>query len=163
MALRNHAALGVQNGMRATVLGLGDDGGLRVASDAGALLELPTSYLSDGHLTYGYAITVHKAQGMTVDRSFVLGSSGIDRQWAYTALSRARLGSRLYLALERSPFSRERDETGGRGDETGSRLRADECPFVRLARDLARDRRKEAAIERDIDREPRERGFGLER
>ena len=100
---------------------------------------------------------------MTVDRAFVLGSAGIDRQWAYTALSRARSGSRLYLALERSPFSRERDETGGRGDETGSRLRADECPFVRLARDLARDRRKEAAIERDIDREPRERGFGLER
>ena len=45
MALRNDAGLGVQNGMRATVLGLGRDGGLRVVSDAGAILELPADYL----------------------------------------------------------------------------------------------------------------------
>ena len=37
MALRNDAALGVQNGMRATVLGLGRDGGLRVVGDAGEI------------------------------------------------------------------------------------------------------------------------------
>ena len=37
MALANDAALGVQNGMRATVLGLGRDGGLRVVGDAGEI------------------------------------------------------------------------------------------------------------------------------
>ena len=45
MALRNDPELGVQNGMRASVLGMGRDGGLRIVSDAGALLELSRDYL----------------------------------------------------------------------------------------------------------------------
>jgi len=35
---------------------------------------------------------------MTVEQTFVLASEAIDRQWGYTALSRARSGTRLYLA-----------------------------------------------------------------
>jgi hypothetical protein len=81
---------------------------------AGAVLELPADYLEDGHLTYGYAITAHKAQGMTVEQTFVLASEGIDRQWGYTALSRARSGTRLYLAGTHPALGRDRDDLGGR-------------------------------------------------
>ena len=76
---------------------------------------------------------------MTVDRAFVLGSAGIDRQWGYTALSRARAESRLYLAADDRALALERLETGGRHlDETDDAL-------GRLARDLARDAAQEPA------------------
>ena len=133
----------------------------RVASDARAVIELPADYLRAGHLTYGYAITAHKAQGMTVERAFVLTGKGIDRQWGYTALSRARAETRLYVAHERSDLGYECDELGGR------HVLGDRDPLDRLAADLARDRSQEAALERLLGRErlPPElgRGLGLDR
>ena len=108
---------------------------------------LPTHYLDAGHLTYGYAITAHKAQGMSVDRAFVLASEGIDRQWGYTALSRARSETRLYLGHEHPAPERECDELGGR------QMSVDQDPLARLLRELARDRSQEVALERRLGRE----------
>ena len=54
-------------------------------------------YLEAGHLAHGYAVTAHKAQGLTVERAFVLGGDEVYREWGYTALSRAREATRLYL------------------------------------------------------------------
>lgn len=39
---------------------------------------------------HGYAATIHKSQGVTVDRVHVLATSGLDRHAAYVALSRHR-------------------------------------------------------------------------
>ncbi len=44
----------------------------------------------------GYALTVHKAQGMTADIALVVGSEGASREWAYTAMSRATLATHYY-------------------------------------------------------------------
>ena len=41
-------------------------------------------------------MTAHLAQGMTTDRTFVLGSETVYREWGYTAWSRSRLGTRFY-------------------------------------------------------------------
>jgi AAA domain len=50
----------------------------------------------------GYAITRYGAQGMTVDRAFCVLSDGLTREEAYTALTRARNGTELYV-VSREP------------------------------------------------------------
>jgi AAA domain/UvrD-like helicase C-terminal domain len=49
----------------------------------------------------GYALTVHKAQGMTADIALVVGSEGATREWAYTAMSRATLATHYYEVFTR--------------------------------------------------------------
>jgi hypothetical protein len=96
LCLRNDRRLGVVNGTFATVQAIDADG-LLVTDDHGGLLRLPQTYLQAGHVTHGYAITGHKAQGLTVDHGFVLGSDALYREWGYVALSRGRQENRLYV------------------------------------------------------------------
>lgn len=44
----------------------------------------------------GYAATIHKAQGVTVDRTHVLATPGLDRHSSYVALSRHRTDVQLH-------------------------------------------------------------------
>ena len=48
------------------------------------------------HIDHGYAATIHKAQGMTVDRTHVLATPGMDAHTSYVALSRHRDGMDLH-------------------------------------------------------------------
>src|SRR5205085_2214719 len=50
-----------------------------------------------GRLAHGYATTIHKAQGVTVDRCLVLLDETVSREHAYTALSRGRHGNDIYM------------------------------------------------------------------
>lgn len=85
--LRNERQLEVRNGTLATVTRMGD-GYMEVRTDDGRTVTFdPASYREFAH---GYATTIHKAQGVTVDESFVLASRGFDRHLAYVALSRHR-------------------------------------------------------------------------
>ncbi len=52
------------------------------------------------HIDHGYAATIHKAQGMTVDRAHVLASAHMDRHAAYVALTRHRDGVVLHYGRE---------------------------------------------------------------
>ena len=51
-------------------------------------------------LDYGYAATVHKAQGATVERSFVLATPGMDRHLAYVGMTRHREGVELFAGRD---------------------------------------------------------------
>lgn len=52
-------------------------------------------------IDHAYALSVHKAQGMTVDQAFVLGSdSMMDREWSYVAASRAKNQTHFYCSSE---------------------------------------------------------------
>ncbi|HEY5134406.1 MAG TPA: MobF family relaxase [Candidatus Nanopelagicales bacterium] len=57
-----------------------------------------TSDWAGEHLTHGYAMTAHKAQGQTVGVTLVAGSAALTRETSYTALSRGRATNHLYLA-----------------------------------------------------------------
>ncbi len=97
--LRNRRALGLLNGMRGTVSAVDlSRGTMTVSLPDGGEVSVPRTYLEAGHVSHGYAMTIHKAQGMTVDRTFVLGGEDLYREAGYTALSRARTSTHLYLA-----------------------------------------------------------------
>lgn len=52
------------------------------------------------HITHGYAATVHKSQGDTVDRSYVVLEKGVQNELLYVAMTRHRESCRLYCASE---------------------------------------------------------------
>ena len=98
MTLRNDRRLRVRNGGRGTVGEVDPSlGSLTVAFTTGEAVVLPDEYLNAGHLTHAYAITVHKAQGLTCDRAFTLGSDSLYREQGYVAMSRGRNGNHLYV------------------------------------------------------------------
>ena len=117
ITLRNVRRLGVLNGTFATVIGLDHDRrALLVRTDEGRELVLPRWYLDRRspfdrrrRLDHAYAITCHKAQGMTTERAFVLATDDIYKEWAYVAMSRGRLENRLYLAVDQHPLAEELD------------------------------------------------------
>ncbi len=94
----NDHELGVRNGMQGTVEKVtGSKITVRFDSDGGEnprrMTFSPKRYDAIDH---GYATTIHKSQGATVDRSFVLGSRQMDRHLTYVAMSRHREAVRLY-------------------------------------------------------------------
>lgn len=98
MALRNDRRLHVRNGTRARITEIDTEHRhMTVRTDAGAVITLPARYLDAGHVRHAYATTVHKAQGQTVDRTFVLGSDLLYQEAGYVALSRGRTENRIYL------------------------------------------------------------------
>jgi Ti-type conjugative transfer relaxase TraA len=95
ICLRNARRLGVINGTRGTVAELA--AGHLIIDTAAGPRTLPPSYLDARHLDYGYASTVHKAQGATYDRAFVLATDSLTREAGYVAMSRARRGTELFV------------------------------------------------------------------
>jgi Ti-type conjugative transfer relaxase TraA len=87
MFLRNERSLGVKNGSLGTVRSI-DGLRMQVLLDDGRSIAFDHKDYAD--IDHGYAATIHKAQGMTVDRVHVLATPGLDRHAAYVALSRHR-------------------------------------------------------------------------
>ncbi|MGI8479613.1 MAG: MobF family relaxase, partial [Gaiellaceae bacterium] len=99
VCLRNSDLLGVKNGTTGTVKRVDlDQRTLIVSTDRGPTVELSRRYLETGNVRHAYALTGHAAQGLTVERAFVLGAGEARLQeWGYVALSRARAQTRLYV------------------------------------------------------------------
>ena len=72
-----------------------------VATDAGARVQIDTSRYQD--FDHGYAVTIHKLQGATVDRSFILGSAMMDKSLGYVALTRHREEPKLFIPQSEIP------------------------------------------------------------
>jgi conjugative relaxase-like TrwC/TraI family protein len=99
LATRNDYDLDVLNGTRATITGINQqDETVRARTDDGRERTFPSEYLRAGNLTHAYATTFHKAQGTTVRQSFVLVRDTIDREYAYSGLSRGAEANSIYIA-----------------------------------------------------------------
>jgi hypothetical protein len=99
--LRNSATLDVDNGDRGTVVDV--DAGRRaltVELDAGREVRIPEWYLDAGWVDHGYALTAHKLQSTTVDRTFALASDGLYQEAGYSIATRARHETHFYLASQ---------------------------------------------------------------
>src|SRR4051812_6318929 len=97
MFLRNERSLEVKNGTLGTLERL-EGSSLTVRLDDQRAVHFD---LKDyAHVDHGYAATIHKAQGVTVDRAHVLASAHLDRHAAYVGLTRHREGVELHWARE---------------------------------------------------------------
>jgi Ti-type conjugative transfer relaxase TraA len=100
--LENNRDLGVKNGMLGTVVAVEPDAIQLRLDGAGPsrvrLVSIPVnSYQSFDH---GYATTIHKSQGATVDQAFVLASGTMDRHLTYVAMTRHRDQVDLYVGRD---------------------------------------------------------------
>ncbi len=97
MFLRNERGLGVKNGTLGTIEQVTPQR-MAVRTDDGRSVAFDTKDYA--HIDHGYAATIHKAQGMTVDRAHVLATPGMDSHGAYVALSRHRDGVDLHYGRD---------------------------------------------------------------
>jgi conjugative relaxase-like TrwC/TraI family protein len=104
----------VDNGMIGTIAALDPTTGtMTIQLTTGSTIVLDGAYVRDGHVDHGYAVTIHKAQGVTCDDVFVVGPRGLYRQAGYVALSRARHGAWLYATSHDAAAVGERHHSVG--------------------------------------------------
>lgn len=107
---RNDYDLNVKNGMLGTVQEF-DEKHLTVKLDnAGNSAKSKTVTINTvrySSFDYGYATTIHKSQGATVDHSFVLKSRTMDHHLSYVAMTRHKEQMRVY---EQSKSSKMQDQ-----------------------------------------------------
>ena len=119
---KNDKTLNVKNGTLGTLESAkGNRLTVRLDGDDRRRVEVDLSTYRN--LAYGYALTVHKAQGVTVDRAHVLAGRSMDRHSAYVALSRHRDSVTLHYS------------------------RTDARDLDALSRQLGRDRPKGTSLE----------------
>jgi Ti-type conjugative transfer relaxase TraA len=100
MFLANERGLGVKNGTLGTIEQVSPQSMTARTDDGRSVVFDLKDY---NKIDHGYAATIHKAQGVTVDRTHVLATPGMDAHGSYVALSRHR--SRLDLHYGRDDFA----------------------------------------------------------
>ena len=93
--LENNSRVGVKNGRRATIVGL-EEKSLQVHLDGDQEKITTIDTEKYNNFDYGYASTVHKAQGMTVLNSFVLAVGRWSKNLSYVAMTRHKETANLY-------------------------------------------------------------------
>ncbi|HCJ4247055.1 TPA: Ti-type conjugative transfer relaxase TraA [Legionella pneumophila] len=105
---QNDKILGVRNGDLGTVQSIKKDQ-FQIKLDSGELLTIPNSY---NKIDYGYALTVHKSQGMTVRHSKVLIDSKYwDRHLSFVAMTRHKDSLKIYADSINHPTIKELKQT----------------------------------------------------
>ncbi len=153
--LKNEGSLGVKNGMIGKVVEAAPGRIVATIGDGEAATQVTVDQRFYRNLDHGYATTIHKSQGATVDRVKVLASLSLDRHLTYVAMTRHREDMALYYGsrsfhlaggLEKLLSHKNAKEVTL--DYAGGRFYAQALRFannrglhlVRVARTLMRDR-----------------------
>ncbi len=110
--LAHNGASGTVERVSSNQINIRLDSGPRIELYAAAIAN-PEVIASAWAVDHAYAVTAHKAQGMTVDRAHVVITGEEQREWAYVALSRHRETVHVYAtneALGNDTYSIERAE-----------------------------------------------------
>ena len=66
---------------------------------SGQTVRLPAAYVAE-HVDLGYAITAHRAQGLTVDTAYTVASPSMSRENLYVALTRGRATNTVFVPVD---------------------------------------------------------------
>lgn len=69
------------------------------AAGPGCAVRLPADYVRD-HVELGYATTIHRAQGQTVDTAHLIAAPGLTREALYVAMTRGRHANHTYTVTD---------------------------------------------------------------
>jgi Ti-type conjugative transfer relaxase TraA len=140
-------AVGVKNGTLGTVeaaaenrLAVRLDDGRRVAFDPGQY----------DALAHGYAVTIHKSQGVTVDRAYLLPDTMMNRNAAYVALTRHRHEMRIFADRETFGSREALDRTLSRASVKDLARDYGAAQVERAAQRLASWQRQAEALRREV-------------
>ena len=93
----------VRNGSRWIVTAVREDGSVSIRPAArrfGGGIVLPADYVVE-HLDLGYAITAHRAQGVTTQTAHVVVTPTTTRENFYVSMTRGAEGNYAYVAIDR--------------------------------------------------------------
>jgi ATP-dependent exoDNAse (exonuclease V) alpha subunit len=94
---RNDNRLGLYNGTRAVVMAVDAEAhSLTLHTDDDRDVTVTANWAAGHDLRHAYAMTLHKAQGLTVDHALLYGTQALTREAGYVGLSRGRRENHVY-------------------------------------------------------------------
>ncbi|MDQ0563047.1 Ti-type conjugative transfer relaxase TraA [Rhizobium mesoamericanum] len=103
--LKNDTALGVKNGMIGKVIEAAPNRVVVAVGEGEHCRQVAVEQRAYNNLDHGYATTIHKSQGATVDRVKVLASLSLDRHLTYVAMTRHREDLQVYYGTRSFGFN----------------------------------------------------------
>jgi ATP-dependent exoDNAse (exonuclease V) alpha subunit len=96
VCLRNDHQRKIRNGTVGEIVTIDHENRSVLLDTAEGLRRLHQEYLDEGWMRHGYAVTVHKAQGLTCEHGLLLASEEMHHEMGYVGLSRGKLSNRLF-------------------------------------------------------------------
>ena len=92
---KNNKEIGVNNGERATVIGVSDNI-IKIKNSKGEIKTINISEYEE--IEYAYAMTIHSSQGSTVEKSYIYMKQNMGYRLSYVGLTRHREECKIYIS-----------------------------------------------------------------